>query len=375
MSTISLSGSALGNGLSTLLTSADILPGDDPSYQLCKTIFLYHPVGQKMAEAPVKMAQFLPRELSVPDGPEDDVRAAFNAQWEDDGATAIIRNVASQARVYGIASLALIAEGVKPSDPLDVKALADAEIAFNVLDPLNTSGSLVLNQDPNAIDFQKHRDISVNGVRYHRSRTVTMMNEQPIYIHYNSAGFGFNGRSVYQRALFPLKSFIQTMIADDMVARKAGLIIAMLKTVGSIVDAVWNAAARFKRQLLQVGETNNVLSIDKDDKVESLDLKNLDAPLSTARKHILENIAVAADMPAKLLNAETFAEGFGEGTEDAKLVAMYIEQYRKDMTPIYEFFDNIDWPMASAVTCAMVVLLLIPMALFQHYQTKEMMEE
>jgi putrescine transport system permease protein len=40
-----------------------------------------------------------------------------------------------------------------------------------------------------------------------------------------------------------------------------------------------------------------------------------------------------------------------------------------------EFFDNIDWPMASAVTCAMVVLLLIPMALFQHYQTKEMLEE
>jgi len=37
-----------------------------------------------------------------------------------------------------------------------------------------------------------------------------------------------------------------------------------------------------------------------------------------------------------------------------------------------EFFDNNDWPMASAVTCAMVVLLLIPMALFQHYQTKEM---
>jgi putrescine transport system permease protein len=39
-----------------------------------------------------------------------------------------------------------------------------------------------------------------------------------------------------------------------------------------------------------------------------------------------------------------------------------------------EFFDNIDWPMASAVTCAMVLLLLVPMALFQHYQTKEMEE-
>jgi len=37
-----------------------------------------------------------------------------------------------------------------------------------------------------------------------------------------------------------------------------------------------------------------------------------------------------------------------------------------------EFFNNVDWPMASAVTCAMVVLLLVPMALFQHYQVKEM---
>ncbi|MDR3426498.1 MULTISPECIES: ABC transporter permease subunit [Silvimonas] len=39
-----------------------------------------------------------------------------------------------------------------------------------------------------------------------------------------------------------------------------------------------------------------------------------------------------------------------------------------------EFFNNADWPMASAVTCAMVVLLLVPMAVFQHYQAKELEE-
>ncbi len=37
-----------------------------------------------------------------------------------------------------------------------------------------------------------------------------------------------------------------------------------------------------------------------------------------------------------------------------------------------EFFNNADWPMASAVTCAMVLLLLVPMAGFQHFQTKEL---
>jgi putrescine transport system permease protein len=39
-----------------------------------------------------------------------------------------------------------------------------------------------------------------------------------------------------------------------------------------------------------------------------------------------------------------------------------------------EFFNNADWPMASAVTCAMVLLLLVPMALFQHAQAKAMEE-
>lgn len=37
-----------------------------------------------------------------------------------------------------------------------------------------------------------------------------------------------------------------------------------------------------------------------------------------------------------------------------------------------EFFNNADWPMASAVTCAMVLLLLVPMAMFQHFQAKQL---
>ncbi|OLL30728.1 putrescine ABC transporter permease PotH [Burkholderia sp. SRS-W-2-2016] len=39
-----------------------------------------------------------------------------------------------------------------------------------------------------------------------------------------------------------------------------------------------------------------------------------------------------------------------------------------------EFFNNADWPMASAVTCAMVLLLLVPMALFQRAQAKALEE-
>jgi len=36
-----------------------------------------------------------------------------------------------------------------------------------------------------------------------------------------------------------------------------------------------------------------------------------------------------------------------------------------------EFFTNADWPMAAAVTCVMVLLLLVPLALFQYNQMKQ----
>ncbi len=37
-----------------------------------------------------------------------------------------------------------------------------------------------------------------------------------------------------------------------------------------------------------------------------------------------------------------------------------------------EFFNNADWPMAAAVTCVMVMLLLVPLVLFQYNQVKQL---
>jgi putrescine transport system permease protein len=36
-----------------------------------------------------------------------------------------------------------------------------------------------------------------------------------------------------------------------------------------------------------------------------------------------------------------------------------------------EFFNNADWPMAAAVTCVMIMLLLIPLVLFQYNQVRQ----
>lgn len=341
--TLSVTGSKLGSALSRLLMTDEIVPGTAASYQLCKEIYTYHPLGMKMADSPIRIAQSQAREITLAGLPglEARLREQFQSQWEADNCDRHIFNVMRLSRVYGLASLCMVSDDMKPLDAIDFKNLWKMSVSYNVLDPLNTAGSLVLNQMPNATDYQKVTGIAINGVPYHRSRAVVIMNEDPIYIEYTSSAFGYVGRSVYQRALFPLKSFIQSMVTDDMVTRKAGIIVAALKAAGSIIDNMMMKMGLFKRDIIKEAETNNVISIGEGEEIKAIDLTNVDAAHDGARKHVIENIATAADMPAVLLNQESFAEGFGEGTEDAKAVAKFIDRVRVEMRPLYAYFDQI----------------------------------
>jgi len=343
VSVISIDGSSLGNALTQLLCAEDISPGDQPSYELCKTIWLFHPLGGKLVEAPIEIAQSQDREIRIGRGPEKRLRDAFLDQWREDGCDDHIYNTMATSRAYGIASIAIICEEVPPDQPIEPKNLYKLKISFSTFDPLNTAGSLVLNQDPNAIDFQKVMTIAVSGKPYHRSRTITVMNEKPVYIAYTTSAFGFVGRSVFQRILFPLKSFVQSMITDDLVTKKAGVFIAMLEAAGSIIDNLMQTFAGMKRLFVKQATNGNVISIGLKEKIETLNMQNIDGSYGMARKNILENIAAGSDgMPAQMINSETFAEGFGEGTEDAKKVARYIQRFRVKMATLYAFFDRIE---------------------------------
>jgi len=337
-------GPSLGNALQSILTAEDIQPGDPVSYQTAKTIYLLHPFGQKLADVPISMAQYKPREITVPKAPGDGLMMveAFKREWEELKCDRVIFNAARLARIYGVSTLGLLVKDDDTATPLDFQKLADAQISLSVWDPLNTAGSLVLNQDPNAMDFQKVAGgVSVGGKGYQSSRVCVLQNEDPIYIAFESSGFGFTGRSIYQRGLYPLKSFIATMITDGMIALKAGVLVSKMNTPSSAVDGPmsWLLAAR--RDMVKEAQTGNVLSIGTDENVESLDLHNLEGSYLAARKNIIENIASACSTPAKILLAETFAEGFGEGTEDAKAVAQFIDGLRGWMAPLYAFMEEI----------------------------------
>lgn len=329
--------------LITLLDSDDIQPGMSAGYQTCKTIYLFHPLGGKMVDRPIKMAMNESRTVHISQayGIEQRLRDAFEREWKALGADKHIANAARISRIYGVSAIAMLVDNQEPSSAVDYRTLYKHNVTFNILDPLNTAGSIVLNQDPNAKDFQKVEGIRVAGKPYHKSRCVVQQNEDPIYLAYNSAAFGFTGRSVYQRALFPLKSFIQTMRTDDMVSVKGGLLVTKIQGPSSVVNNMMQKLSGIKRMMLKRGKTGEVLQIGANDSIESIDLSNLEKPLDSSRNHILENIAAAADMPAIILNSETFAQGFGEGTEDARSVAVYIDNIREWLDQLYAFFIRV----------------------------------
>ncbi len=332
--------SNLGTSLTSILMADDVQVGSHPDYELCKLIYLFHPLGMKMAETPITIAMSQGRERVVQDAPPE-VIEEFDQHWKELKADYYIQDLMRLSRVYGIASLVLGMENIESDKPLDLKEIWKKTIWFTVLDPLNTAGSLVLNQNPTDRTFNKPVTVRTQGMTFHPSKFCVMMNEAPVYISYTVSAFGFVGRSVYQRALFPLKSFIRSMLANDMIQTKLGVLIAKQKSPGSVIDKVAGALASIKRQFVKEAQTGQVLTVDITEDIQTLNMMNVDNAGTYSRTNIIKDIASAAEMPAKLLDNETLVSGFGEGSEDAKNIAKYIDKVRKDMEPAYTFVENI----------------------------------
>ncbi|MDE1990792.1 MAG: hypothetical protein KGI82_10025, partial [Betaproteobacteria bacterium] len=171
---------------------------------------------------------------------------------------------------------------------------------------------------------------------------VVQFNEQPLYIQWTDSAFGFSGRSTYERALFPLKSFVQTMITNDLVSYKAGVLVAKMKSNTSNTSGRVAQFFQGKRGYIKTATAGNVLGIGVEEDINSIDFKNLEAPFRLARENIIKDLATACDCPARVLDQETLSgNSLADGSEDAKNIARWVERFRVTMQPLYAFFDEI----------------------------------
>lgn len=344
MAELTFSGSGLNSSaLLDILGAEDIVPGSAPSYETCKTLYTYHPLGKRLTDYPISVAMSQQRELSMGGlmELEDLLLDRFKRVWKKENIDYYLASVMSTARVYGAAALVYGAKGCPTDKPMPLSKIAQEKLYFNVLDPLNVAGSLILDQDPNAPNFQKPTYLVCNGYAYHSSRSCIIFNEKPIYLQFTDSSYGFSGRSVYQRPLFPLKSYINTLLTDNWVVEKAALLVATQKSPGNPIDQAARWFGNLKRSKIKDAKGGNVLQIGIGEEVKSVDLTNLKDAYELARKNIMDNIAISEDMPASMVRQESLAQGFGEGSEDAKIQARYVDGVRNSMNAAYDFVTPI----------------------------------
>ncbi len=325
-------------------------PGDQPDYELAKSIYTAHPLGAKIAEAPVRLAQSQDREIKIPGAPEEDLKKAFADEWkklgnnriEAGGADRIIRQICVTSRIYGISTGGMVCKGYEDlSKPIPAGEWHKLPLQFSVWDPLNTAGSMVFDQNPASVNFMKPQAVKVAGQTVDLMRCIVKMQEMPVWIKWSDSAFGFVGRSVFQRPLYPLKTYLLSMIADGMIAEKVGLLVHKAESPGSILDKITNGVFGLKRGTIKGAKTGQVISIGLKEELNSINLQMLAEPHKVSREHIKQDIASATPMPSALLAEETLTQGFGEGTNDYKLIVSYIAAYRTEIMPVYDYFDEI----------------------------------
>ncbi|HGJ5860610.1 MAG TPA: anti-CBASS protein Acb1 family protein [Arsenophonus nasoniae] len=328
--------------LLNLLESTDIKPGSRAGYRLCKLLWAYHPLGGKLVEKPINMALCKPRSWNVKTDPDERVIKRFIEVWEKLNITQKIRDAYFTQRCYGASAIGVGTLNKKSDEYLDKKDLREDNIFINIFDPLNVAGSMVTSQDPNSPDFQQ-ADLYLNVASeyWHPSRTVKIFNGSPIYLEYQNSAYGYTGRSVFLRSLYPLRSYLKTMEANEVIAEKTALIVAKTAQNSSVISGVMQKLGAIKRGFVKSGKNGNVLQIGKEDSIESLNMTNVDGPLSLSRDNIISDIASGSDIPAILLKEEAFTHGFGEGTEDSKAISQYIDGVRQEIDPVMKYFEEL----------------------------------
>lgn len=332
----------VGSALVKILDSDDIQPGTDVSYETCKLLWQFHPLGGKLVEKPISMAMCKPRQYNVETDPDERVVRRFTEVWERMEIDEKIKNFFFLSRCYGAAAIGVGTASTPCAVELPTFGLTEDEVYINVWDPLNTAGSMVTDQNPNSRYFQQaNSTLKIGGKNWHKSRTLKVFNGTPIYLEFQSSTFGFTGRSVFQRVLYPMKSYIGTMACNDMVSQKAGVLIAKTKQNGSVMSGFMQAANKAKRALLKLARTGGVLNIGEDDSIESLNMQNIDGAMKEARNNIISDIASGSDVPAILIREEMFSKGWSEGSEDSKAISQYIDGVRKQIDPVMNYFERL----------------------------------
>ena len=110
-------------GVLSQILEGTVLSQCRAGYELCKLIYLFHPLGGKMVDRPIKLAMAEPRVVRVTRGPDKRLSEAFEREWKALKADRLIANVARQSRIYGVGAVVMLIDGEPTNEAAEYDSL------------------------------------------------------------------------------------------------------------------------------------------------------------------------------------------------------------------------------------------------------------
>lgn len=312
----------------------------DLTYEECRDIYRYWPLGKRVASALPDFAMSVSREFFVKDAPEE-VNAKLQETANDMEIDQIVKKAALYARIYGLSSLFATQEGNKDaSSPITYKDVQENDIVFNILDPLSMGGSIQIDNDPLSPTFSKPIDIKIRGKSVHTQRIEILYNDIPLYYKFNPSSFSFSGPSIYQNMTLLIRSWNRGIIALQRLATKAAAMVKTTKESTNVTGFSQTAAAK-NLELIRSMENDGIASLRSGDTIEFFNLTGVQE-VDTIIQQLNTGLMMAlSDTPSGILLDKNLSVGLNDGTEDMKAILMAVDNFRLRMLkPLYLFVDK-----------------------------------
>lgn len=307
------------------------------SYDECKDIYLHWPLGKRVVTSLTNFALSAKRDISFNDLPIQCVKL-YEDTLDSFKVVQIVKQAGNYARMYGMSAIFVAHKKVKPNKPLSYDDLNPNDLSFNVLDPLNLAG-IQINQDPTSVAYQKVTKVIVNGQNVHPTRILILFNDIPLYLRWIPSTYSWGSPSVFENMKSLIKSWNRCVIALERMATKAGSIIVKHRD-SAVLNSITVRAAEATLDQIRNMQNDGIASLEKDASIELFNLTGCDVVDSIIEQMNKLILLALADTPSNILLDKNLAEGFAEGSEDAKVMTMAIDSFReRSLTPAYKFLD------------------------------------
>lgn len=308
------------------------------SYEECRQIYRFWPLGKRVAAALPNFAMSAGRNFLIKNAPPE-IAEEIKKTAEQIDLEGTVNKASIYARIYGLSFIFVSTQDNNPDKPLTYKDIQQG-FNFNVLDPLAMGGNISIDINPLSYNFNKPLGFTIKGHKVNSKRVLACYNDIPLYYQWNKSSFSWSGPSIYQNMTLLIRSWNRAIIAIQRMSTKAASIIVKSKDI-AYQTGVNLQAINKNLSLIRDMENDGITDIKVGEEVEFFNLTGI-SEIDTIIDKIHSGLMMALnDTPSSILLDRHLAQSMSDGDNDMKAIIIAVDKFRKGiLTPIYEFVDK-----------------------------------